>query len=59
MTFDCTSVTGLPSYIHNKASRINVKSKRRKNIIKKAIELRRLCGLEVLVIIKDKEYNKV
>jgi len=27
--------------------------------MKKAIELRRMCGVEVLIIIKDKEYRKV
>lgn len=49
----------LPVYYEVPKKRINAKSKRRKNIMKKAIELRRMCGVEVLIIIKDKEYRKV
>ena len=39
--------------------RINIKSKRRKNMFKKAMELRSMCGLDVLIIVKDPDYNKV
>ena len=39
--------------------RINIKSKRRKCLLKKAIELRYMCDLEVLVIIKDKEFKRI
>ena len=28
-------------------------------MIKKAIEFRRMCGLEVLIVIRDNEFNKV
>ena len=43
----------LPEKIQNKMKRINIKSKRRKCLFKKAIELRHMCDVEVLVIIKD------
>ena len=49
----------MPTFIEEKKKRINVKSKRRKNLIKKAIELRRMIGLEVLIVIRDNEFNKV
>ena len=49
----------LPTFIEQRKKRINAKSKRRKNLIKKAIEFRRMCGLEVLIVIKDNEFNKV
>ena len=49
----------LPAYIDKRKNRHNAKSKRRKNIFKKAIELRRMCGLELLIVIKDNELNKV
>lgn len=49
----------MPVYIEHRARRINVKSKRRRNLIKKAIELRNLCGLEVLILMKDSEFNKL
>ena len=48
-----------PKFIKDKQRRINIKSKRRRNFYKKAIELKNMCGLEMLVIVKDKEYNKV
>ena len=49
----------LPIYVENKTRRINIKSKRRKNIFKKSMELKNLCDLDILIIIKDKEFNKV
>ena len=49
----------LPAFIEQRNKRINAKSKRRKNLIKKAIEFRRMCGLEVLIIVRDNEFNKV
>ena len=55
-----TSVNGLPlALIKDKSRRINIKSKRKKNFLKKAIELKTLCGLEMLVVIKDTEFSKV
>lgn len=48
----------LPSYIENRLKRINIKSKRRRILLKKAMELKHLCGLEMLIIIKDTEFNK-
>ena len=48
-----------PKFIKDKQRRINIKSKRRRNFFKKAIELKNMCGLEMLVVIKDAEYNRV
>ena len=48
-----------PSLIEDKQRRINIKSKRRRNFLKKAIELKAMCGLEMLVVIKDNEFGKV
>ena len=45
--------------VKEKQRRINIKSKRRRNFLKKAIELKRMCGLEMLVVIKDTEQNRV
>ena len=47
----------LPKMIENRLKRINIKSKRRKILFKKAMELRHLCALEMLVIVKDTEFN--
>ena len=49
----------LPAYVEERGRRINIKSKRRKNLFKKAMELKSMCGLEVLIILKDPDYNKV
>ena len=48
----------LPSLIEEKHRRINIKCKRRRNFFKKAIELKAMCGLEMLVVIKDNEFAK-
>ena len=48
----------LPMKIEDRCKRINIKSKRRKNLFKKAIEIRYKCGLEMLVIMKDAEFGK-
>ena len=49
----------LPSYIEELTRRNNIKSKRRKNVIKKAMELQSMCGLDLLIVIKDTEYDKI
>ena len=49
----------LPTYVQQKQRRTNIKCKRRKNIFKKAMELKSLCGLEMLIIFRDTEFNKV
>ena len=48
-----------PGMVKDKQRRINIKSKRRRNFLKKAIELKSMCGLEMLVVIKDTEQNRV
>ena len=58
MKTSCQAVSP-PSLIEDKQRRINIKSKRRRNFFKKAIELKAMCGLEMLVVIKDNEFGKV
>ena len=48
-----------PAFVEERHRRINIKSKRRRNIFKKAMELKSMCGLDVLIILKDPDYNKV
>ena len=45
--------------IDDKLKRINLKSKRKKTLIKKAIEISQLCQVEILLVIADKEMNKM
>lgn len=49
----------LPKFVEDRPRRMNMKCKRRKNILKKGMELQSMCGLEVLIIIKDPEFNKI
>ena len=49
----------LRDFIVDRTRRINIKSKRRRNIFKKVMELKSMSGLEVLIIFKDVEYNKL
>ena len=55
----CRQPVSPPSLVEDKHRRINIKSKRRRNFLKKAIELKAMCGLEMLVVIKDNEFAKV
>ena len=48
----------LPQKIEDRTKRINIKSKRRKNLFKKAFEIGFKCDLEVLLILKDTEFRK-
>ena len=48
----------LPKVIENRLKRINIKSKRRRILLKKVMELKYLCDLDMLFIIKDTEFNK-
>ena len=45
--------------IEDKVQRINIKSKRKRTLIRKAIEVSRLCDLDVLVVIRDRETKKI
>ena len=45
--------------IKNQAKLTNVKSKRRRNLVKKAIELSNLCDLETILLIRDKKNRRV
>ena len=57
MTADI-KITKLPSLVQDKAKRYNIKSKRRRNLLKKIIEFKRLCGQEICFIIVDPEQNR-
>ena len=45
--------------IENKAQRINIKSKRKRTLLRKAIEVSQLCDLDILILIRDRETNKI
>ena len=49
----------LQAAIEDKQQRINVKSKRKRTLIRKAIEISKLCSLDILLIIKDEETKKI
>ena len=45
--------------IQDRLKRINLKSKRLRNLIKKGIELSEMCDLDILIVIKDREMDKI
>ena len=45
--------------IDDRLKRINLKSKRKKTLIKKAIEISQMCQVDVLLVINDPEMNKM
>jgi len=45
--------------VSDRLKRINLKSKRKRNLIKKAIELSKMCDLDITIIIKDRELDKI
>ena len=45
--------------INNRLKRINLKSKRLRNMFKKGIELSQMCDLDIAIVIRDREMNKV
>ena len=45
--------------IQDKAKRINLKSKRTRTLIRKAIELSQMCDMDIHIVLKDREFNKV
>ena len=50
---------GLPKRIEKKQARTNIKSMRRRNMFKKAIELHAMCDLDILIVTRDKELNRL
>ena len=44
--------------IDDRLSRINLKSKRMRTLIKKTIELSQLCDLDISLVVRDREMNK-
>ena len=47
------------SLIENNTLRNNTKCKRKNNLFKKCMELSKLCGQDVLLLIFDEEFNKM
>ena len=45
--------------IEDKAKRINLKSKRRRTLLRKAIEVSQMCQLDILIIIRDNDTKRV
>ena len=45
--------------IEDKVSRVNIKSKRKRTLLRKAIEVSQLCSLDILIIIRDNETRKI
>ena len=45
--------------IEDKQQRINIKSKRKRTLLRKAIEVSQKCSLDILIVIRDNETNKV
>ena len=45
--------------IEDKAKRINLKSKRKRTLLRKAIEVSQLCHIDILIIIRDNDTKRV
>lgn len=45
--------------IENQSKLTNVKSKRRRNLVKKAIELSNLCDVETVLVVRDKKTKRI
>lgn len=49
----------LPAPIKDRQRRIYIKSKRRRNLFKKSIELKRMCDLKMFFVVQDSEFDKI
>lgn len=47
------------SLIAGKEKRTSLKSKRKRTLIKKAIEVSQKCNLDILIVIKDRDCGKI
>ena len=45
--------------VQDKVYRINIKSKRKRTLLRKAIEISKMCQLEIHIVIKDRETHKI
>ena len=50
---------GKLTMITNKVKRINLKSKRKRTLIKKAIEVSTMCNLDMCIVIRDPDNGKI
>ena len=50
---------GGKTLIEDKLKRINYKSKRTRTLIRKAIEVSQMCDLDVLLVLHDREFDKI
>ena len=48
----------LPKLVEDRNKRLNIKSKRRRNLLKKAIEIKRMCDLQMFIVLWDPEFDK-
>lgn len=45
--------------VTDRERRTNLKSKRRRNLFKKAIELSQMCDMQILILVHDTELDKI
>ena len=45
--------------IQDKERRTNLKNKRKRTIFKKAIELSQMCDMDILILVRDRELDKI
>ena len=59
MPRNAKKITQRKDLIQDKAKRINLKSKRTRTLIRKAIEVSQMCDLDIHIVLRDREFNKV
>lgn len=47
------------SYYKDKTKRMNLKSKRKRNLVRKAIELTKMLDMDILMVLKDCDTGKI
>ena len=58
MASQATNLNQFP-YIEEKRKRANMKSKRKRNLFKKTCELEKMFDLDICIVIRDRETDKV
>ena len=48
-----------PARCENKAQRVNLKCKRKRNLIKKAIELTNMLDMDIVMVMRDRDTGKL
>lgn len=52
-------ITKQPNYIENKRKRTVIKNKRRNGLIKKAVQLSKMCDLQIYLAIYDEQFDRM